>query len=85
MIRGYEQVKLGNVLLQSFPPLCISGVLYQFDGQSDAGQRGPQFVRGVGEEDLVTLHQLLDLIGGAVEACGKARHFIVAFDRHARG
>src|SRR6202163_4974765 len=40
-------------------------------------------MRSIGEQRFVTLHQLLDLPGGTIEALGQPRYFVAAFDGHA--
>ena len=47
-------------------------------------ERGAQFVRTVGEQQFVRLHQLFDAADRVIEALSERGHFVLALDRHAR-
>ena len=67
MSRSRSALRLGSAAL-----------LQQLHADADARQRRPQLVRGVGEQQLVRAHQVLDAGGGAVEALGQPRHLVLA-------
>ena len=57
---------------------------HQFEPHADARQRRAQFVRGIGQQRLVRLHQRLDALGGVVEAPRQESHLVAAFGVDAR-
>ena len=60
------------------------GAGHTLDAQADPRQRRAQFVRAVGEQQLVRTHQLFDALRGFVEAPRERRHFVAALHLHAR-
>ncbi len=70
----------------SSPRSAASGSAAQaLEAEPDARERGAQLVRAVGEQQLVRLDQLLDALGGPVEAARKRRDLVAPLDGHARG
>ena len=75
-----QTVELGDVALQPVAGLRI-GLLAQHRGRHrDAGERRAQLVAAVGEQQPVGGDQLLDALGGAVEARGQRGHLVAALD-----
>ena len=59
-------------------------VAHEGERHVDAGERGAQLVRAIGEQHLVRAHELVDAAGGVVEARRERGDLVLAFDRDAR-
>ena len=67
-----------------FARLRVGGVAQQRGRHGDAGERRAQLVAAIGEQQAMGGDQLLDALGGAVEARGQGRHLVAALDLDAR-
>jgi hypothetical protein len=75
-------IELGDVLLQLL--LALGMRPDQLEPEPDAGERGAQLVRGVGQQHLVGIDQALDPRRCLVEALRQAGDLVAPFDLHAR-
>ena len=60
--------------------LRVGGLAQQRGGDGDARQGRAQLVAAIGEQQPVGGHQLLDALGGAVEAFGQGGDLVAALD-----
>ena len=77
-----ELVELGDVSRQLRPALRVR--LDQLETEPDAGERRPQLMRRIGEQQLVGVDQALDPRGGAIEAFRQPGDLVAALDLDAR-
>ena len=78
----HELVELGDVSRQLRPALRVR--LDQLETEPDAGERRPQLMRRIGEQQLVGVDQALDPRGGLIEALSQAGDLVAALDLDAR-
>jgi hypothetical protein len=74
-----------NVLLQRALSCWFNLIFLQFDCHSDPGERGAQFMGGIGQQQAVGVNQLLNPRCGAVEAGRQRCYFIMSLDIDAGG
>ena len=79
-----QLIELGHVAPQRVAHLGFGLLAQHCRRHGDAGERRAQLVAAVGQQQAVRGHQLLDTVGGAVEAFGEGGELVAALDLDAR-